>query len=128
MKRLDISIEDWDNITGEMLSSEMADTVYQFTEGQTIRQIAGSDYNEQRRIYHIDRVARAWIRHRLMDEAAKIGLESESDIGVGICHSCSEVVSELNNDPREAIPVEMRLYGGYKICNSCHADVTQSPS
>lgn len=128
MRRLEISIEEWDELTGETLCAEMSDTVYQFTEGQTIRQIAGSNYNEQRRIYHLDRVARARIRRCLMDEAAKIGVESESEIGAGICHSCSEVVCELNNDPLEAAPIETRVYGGFKICNSCLAEVTQAPN
>lgn len=106
----------------------MADIVYMFTEGQTIRQIAGSDSDEQRRIYHVDRIARSRIRHRLLDEASKIGLNSESEVGAGVCHSCGNIASEMNDEPREGIPNNMRLYGGFKICNSCLAEVTQKPS
>ena len=124
MERLDISIEEWSEIASPFLSPEMADTVYQFAEGQTIRQIAGSDSDEQRRIYHIDRVARARIKHDLLDEASKIGLNSESEVGAGICHSCGNVVPEINDEPREAKPVDMRLYGGFKSCNECLSDLT----
>ena len=125
MKRLSVSIEEWSDITSPFLSPEMADTVYKFTEGQTIRQIAGSDSNEKRRIYHVDRVARARIKSDLIDEASRIGLDSESEIGTGVCNSCANVVTELNNDPREAKPVNMRLYGGFKICNPCLSELTR---
>jgi len=126
MQRLDISIEQWDDITGSLLSSEMADIVYMFTEGQPLRRIAGSNQHEKRRIYHLDRVARARIRQHLMDEANKIGLHTESDVGVGICHSCKEVSMELNNDPMEGIPNNQRLYGGFKLCNECLNQRTQT--
>ncbi|GAA0528860.1 hypothetical protein [Halorubrum aquaticum] len=127
MDRLEISIEKWNEITGAALSSEMADTVYKFTEGQTIRQIAGSDSDEQRRIYHIDRVARERIKYGLLDKAAKIGLSSESEVGAGVCYSCGDTVSELNNDPRAGVPIERKLYGGFKICNACFSEATQRP-
>jgi len=125
MERLDISIEEWDDITGSFLPSELADTVYKVTEGQPMRRIAGSNSDEKRRIYHLDRVARARIRQQLMNEASKIGLNTESDVGVGICNSCREVVSELNNDPMEGCPNDQRLYGGFKICNSCFDEITR---
>lgn len=124
MERLSISIEKWSDITSPFISPEMADTVYKFTEGQTIRQIAGSDSNEQRRIYHIDRVARARIKSDLIDKASRIGLDSETEIGTGVCHSCANVVPRLKNEPREAKPVNMRLYGGFKICDTCHSELT----